>query len=208
MRLLRKGFSQKEIPFGFETQLRKGGVKTGVRFCLTAWRLQNRASFEVREQSGNGFEDAGEASFRTLCRVFPGAREGPQTLPAFPFLSDAGALFLMSSACARRSPSSCVGRPLSELFRGLREGMGEARQPALWGLRTPHPWFSSCERIRQVNPVSALVNFRHFFRFREPIRHVGGAFARVRRGADFDALNRTLGACRSQTAPAFAPAPG
>lgn len=94
----------------------------------------------------------------------------------------------------------------SELFRGLREGMGEARQPALWGLRTPHPWFSSCERIRQVHPVSALVNFRHFFRFREPIRQVDGAFARVRKGVDFEALNRRPGACCSQTAPAFAPA--
>ncbi len=66
MRLLRKGFSQKEIPFGFERLIRKAGFKTGVRFCLTAWRLQNRASFEVREQSGNGFEDAVEASSRTL----------------------------------------------------------------------------------------------------------------------------------------------
>lgn len=57
----------------------------------------------------------------------------------------------------------------------LGDGLGEGRKTPCWASRGRNNRIGARERIRQVISVSALVNFRHFRRFREPIRQMEGA---------------------------------
>ena len=170
-----KALVNKQFLNGVEMLAEANGFEKGVRFCRTACRPQKNAPKSERGRGGakpprtvsgarrggrrRSFRDAGSVpheSFGACLKAPLGMR-----------CRAAGASFTESRTPLPGDVGCVCGRP--------GDGLGEGRETPCGASRGRSNRIGARERIRQVISVSALVNFRHFRRFREPIGQMEGA---------------------------------